>query len=56
MFLLSGIAPRGGDIPQMTLTEAAYFTICADLENNGLIGDLQVSCDIDALTVTVGTP
>lgn len=55
-FLLSGMAPRGGDIPSITLTEAAYFTICADLEGRGLIGDLQVSCDVDALTITVGAP
>lgn len=55
-FLLSGIAPRGGDIPQLTLTEAAYFTICADFESSGLDGGLQVSCKIDSLTVTAGTP
>lgn len=55
-FLLSGIAPGGGDIPQMTLTEAAFYTICADLETRGLDGGLQLACELDTLTVTTGTP
>lgn len=55
-FLLSGIAPRGGGIPQLTLTEGSYFTNCAELESSGLDGGLQVICDIDSLTVSLSAP
>lgn len=55
-FLLSGIAPRGGPIPTLTLTGSSFGTICQDLESRGLADGLGLTCESDTLTVEPSSP
>lgn len=55
-FMLSGVAARGGDIPQLTLSEASFYTICVDLASRGLADDLALLCEPDSLTVAPTMP
>ncbi|HLU65508.1 MAG TPA: hypothetical protein VKZ63_04505 [Kofleriaceae bacterium] len=52
-FLLTGIAaPDAREVPRLTPDQARYPAVCAAVAERDLHGDLSITCDGDALTVS----